>query len=166
MTGSGVDGFQHMVSTNGASLAINLTNVFGDVGESYYNNLTFTTSASGKITIQNYRSTAAGGAWNGTESQITLESIKDSIFSAKIENNRLIITPNKTVEGYYQSVQGGPSGSMMYGKFKSYVANSAGSAGVTPYFTIVVKCGDMSEYFNFRINSSVSSVSVTPGIIF
>ncbi len=165
-TGSGVDGFQYMVSTNGASLAIDLTNVFGDVGESYYNNLTFTTSASGKITIQNYRSTAAGGAWNGTESQITLESIKDSIFSAKIENNRLIITPNKTVEGYYQSVQGGPSGSMMYGKFKSYVANSAGSAGVTPYFTIVVKCGDMSEYFNFRINSSVSSVSVTPGIIF
>lgn len=165
-TGSGVDGFQYMVPTNGASLAIDLTNVFGDVGESYYNNLTFTTSASGKITIQNYRSTAAGGAWNGTESQITLESIKDSIFSAKIENNRLIITPNKTVEGYYQSVQGGPSGSMMYGKFKSYVANSAGSPGVTPYFRISVRCGDLSKYFNFRIISSVSSVSVTPSITF
>ena len=163
---TGNDLFQYMVPTNGASLSIDLTNVFGDVGESYYNNLTFTTSASGKITIQNYRSSAAGGAWIGTESQITLESIKDSIFSAKIENNKLVITPNKTVEGYYQSVQGGPSGSMMYGKFKSYVANSAGSAGVTPYFTIVVKCGDLSTDFNFRIISSVSSVSVTPSITF
>ena len=165
-TGSGVDGFQYMVSTNGASLAIDLTNVFGDVGESYYNNLTFTTSAFGKITIQDYQQSRVGASWTGSESQITLESIKDSIFSVKIENNKLIITPNKTVEGYYQSVQGGPSGSMMYGKFKSYVAGSAGSALVTPYFKIMVKCGDLNKEFSFRIISSVSSVSVTPSITF
>ena len=90
-TGSGVDGFQYMVSTNGASLAIDLTNVFGDVGESYYNNLTFTTSAFGKITIQDYQQSRVGASWTGSESQITLESIKDSIFSVKIENSRLII---------------------------------------------------------------------------
>lgn len=165
-TGSGVDGFQYMVSTNGASLAIDLTNVFGDVGESYYNNLTFTTSASGKITIQNYQQSRVGASWTGSESQITLESIKDSIFSVKIENNRLVITPKKTVESYYQSITGGSAYTQYTGKFKSYVANSAGSAGVTPYFTIVVKCGDMRTDFNFRIISSVSSVSVTPGIIF
>lgn len=165
-TGSGVDGFQYMVSTNGANLAIDLTNVFGDVGESYYNNLTFTTSASGKITIQNYQQSRVGASWTGSESQITLESIKDSIFSVKIENNRLVITPKKTVESYYQSITGGSAYTQYTGKFKSYVANSAGSAGVTPYFTIVVKCGDMRTDFNFRIISSVSSVSVTPGIIF
>lgn len=165
-TGSGVDGFQYMVSTNGASLAIDLTNVFGDVGESYYNNLTFTTSAFGKITIQDYQQSRVGASWTGSESQITLESIKDSIFSVKIENSRLIITPKKTVESYYKSITGGSAYTQYTGKFKSYVANSAGSPGVTPYFTISVRCGDLSEYFNFRINSSVSSVSVTPGIIF
>lgn len=165
-SGSGVDGFQYMVSTNGASLAIDLTNVFGDVGESYYNNLSFTTSASGKITIQNYQQSRVGASWTGSESQITLESIKDSIFSVKIENNRLVITPKKTVESYYQSITGGSAYTQYTGKFKSYVANSAGSAGVTPYFTIVVKCGDMRTNFNFRIISSVSSVSVTPSIIF
>ena len=165
-TGSGVDGFQYMVSTNGASLAIDLTNVFGDVGESYYNNLTFTTSAFGKITIQDYQQSRVGASWTGSESQITLESIKDSIFSVKIENSRLIITPKKTVESYYKSITGGSAYTQYTGKFKSYVANSAGSPGVTPYFRISVRCGDLSEYFNFRINSSVSSVSVTPGIIF
>ena len=165
-TGSGVDGFQYMVSTNGASLAIDLTNVFGDVGESYYNNLTFTTSAFGKITIQDYQQSRVGASWTGSESQITLESIKDSIFSVKIENSRLIITPKKTVESYYKSITGGSAYTQYTGKFKSYVANSAGSPGVTPYFRILVRCGDLSEYFNFRINSSVSSVSVTPGIIF
>lgn len=165
-TGSGVDGFQYMVSTNGASLAIDLTNVFGDVGESYYNNLTFTTSAFGKITIQDYQQSRVGASWTGSESQITLESIKDSIFSVKIENSRLIITPKKTVESYYKSITGGSAYTQYTGKFKSYVANSAGSPGVTPYFRISVRCGDLSEYFNFRINSSVSSISVTPGIIF
>lgn len=165
-TGSGVDGFQYMVSTNGASLAIDLTNVFGDVGESYYNNLTFTTSAFGKITIQDYQQSRVGASWTGSESQITLESIKDSIFSVKIENSRLIITPKKTVESYYKSITGGSAYTQYTGKFKSYVANSAGSPGATPYFRISVRCGDLSEYFNFRINSSVSSVSVTPGIIF
>lgn len=165
-TGSGVDGFQYMVSTNGASLAIDLTNVFGDVGESYYNNLTFTTSAFGKITIQDYQQSRVGASWTGSESQITLESIKDSIFSVKIENSRLIITPKKTVESYYKSITGGSAYTQYTGKFKSYVANSAGSPGVTPYFRISVRCGDLSEFFNFRINSSVSSVSVTPGIIF
>ena len=165
-TGTGNDLFQYMVPTNGASLAIDLTNVFGDVGESYYNNLTFTTSAFGKIKIQNYYSATGNPSWQGTESEITLESIKDSIFSAKIENKKLVITPNKTVESYYESVKGGPSGAMTYGKFKSYVAGSAGSADVTPYFTIMVKCGDLSKDFNFRIISSVSSVSVTPSITF
>lgn len=165
-TGTDNDAFQYMVPTNGASLAIDLTNVFGDVGESYYNNLTFTTSASGKIKIQNYYSATGNSSWQGTESEITLESIKDSIFSAKIENKKLVITPHKTVESYYQSVQGGPSGAMTYGKFKSYVENSAGSAHVTPYFKVVVRCGDLSKYFNFRIISSVSSVSVTHSITF
>lgn len=165
-TGTDNDGFQYMVPTNGASLAIDLTNVFGDVGESYYNNLTFTTSASGKITIQNYQQSRVGASWTGSESQITLESIKDSIFSVKIENNKLVITPNKTVESYYQSITGGSAYTQYIGKFKSYVANSAGSAGVTPFFTIMVKCGDLSKGFNFRIISSVSSVSVTPSITF
>ena len=165
-TGSGVDGFQYMVSTNGASLSIDLTNVFGDVGESYYNNLTFTTSAFGKITIQDYQQSRVGASWTGSESQITLESIKDSIFSVKIENSKLVITSKKTVESYYKSITGGSAYTQYTGKFKSYVANSAGSPGVTPYFRISVRCGDLSEYFNFRINSSVSSVSVTPGIIF
>lgn len=165
-TGSGADAFQYMIPTNGASLAIDLTNVFGDVGESYYNNLSFTTSASGKITIQNYQQSRVGASWTGSESQITLESIKDSIFSVKIENNKLVITPKKTVESYYQSITGGSAYTQYTGKFKSYVANSAGSAGVTPYFTIVVKCGDLSTDFNFRIISSVSSVSVTPSITF
>lgn len=165
-TGTGNDLFQYMVPTNGASLAIDLTNVFGDVGESYYNNLTFTTSAFGKIKIQNYYSATGNSSWQGTESEITLESIKDSIFSAKIENKKLVITPNKAVESYYESVKGGPSGAMTYGKFKSYVAGSAGSAGVTPYFRIMVKCGDLNKEFSFRIVSSVSSVSVTPNITF
>lgn len=165
-TGSGVDGFQYMVSTNGASLSIDLTNVFGDVGESYYNNLTFTTSAFGKITIQDYQQSRVGASWTGSESQITLESIKDSIFSVKIENSKLVITSKKTVESYYKSITGGSAYTQYTGKFKSYVANSAGSPGVTPYFRISVRCGDLSEYFSFRINSSVSSVSVTPGIIF
>lgn len=62
-TGSGADAFQYMIPTNGASLAIDLTNVFGDVGESYYNNLSFTTSASGKSrykTINNQESVHRG----------------------------------------------------------------------------------------------------------
>ncbi len=171
---SGVNNFQYIVSVNGtSSIAVSLSNVFGDVGEDFYKNITITeVKGVGEITVQDYRSVTGSSSWIGNESTVTLDSIKDSIFSAEYDANSksLKITPKKTVESYYKSVTGGPSGAVTYGKFKSYKANSAGAQGVTPYFKIIVRYGDttngdVAAEFMFSIVSTVNSVDLSERVI-
>lgn len=169
---SGVNGFQYIVPVKGtSSIAVSLSNVFGDVGEDFYKNIKLEVKGVGEIIVQDYRSVAGGSSWLGNESTLTLDSIKDSIFSTSydVTSKSLKISPKKTVESYYKSVTGGPSGAVTYGKFKSYKANSAGSAGVTPYFKILVRYGDATDgviaEFMFSIVSTVNSVALSETVI-
>ncbi len=169
---SGVNGFQYIVPVKGtSSIAVSLSNVFGDVGEDFYKNIKLEVKGVGEIIVQDYRSAAGNSSWLGNESTLTLDSIKDSIFSTSYDttSKSLKISPKKTVESYYKSVTGGPSGAVTYGKFKSYKANSAGSAGVTPYFKILVRYGDATDgviaEFMFSIVSTVNSVALSETVI-
>lgn len=169
---SGVNGFQYIVPVKGtSSIAVSLSNVFGDVGEDFYKNIKLEVKGVGEIIVQDYRSAAGDSSWIGNESTLTLDSIKDSIFSTSYDttSKSLKISPKKTVESYYKSVTGGPSGAITYGKFKSYKANSAGSAGVTPYFKILVRYGDATDgviaEFMYSIVSTVNSVALSETVI-
>lgn len=169
---SGVNGFQYIVPVKGtSSIAVSLSNVFGDVGEDFYKNINLEVKGVGEIIVQDYRSAAGNSSWLGNESTLTLDNIKDSIFSTSYDttSKSLKISPKKTVESYYKSVTGGPSGAVTYGKFKSYKANSAGSAGVTPYFKILVRYGDATDgviaEFMFSIVSTVNSVALSETVI-
>lgn len=169
---SGVNGFQYIVPVKGtSSIAVSLSNVFGDVGEDFYKNIKLEVKGVGEIIVQDYRSVAGGSSWLGNESTLTLDSIKDSIFSTSydVTSKSLKISPKKTVESYYKSVTGGPSGAVTYGKFKSYKENSAGSAGVTPYFKILVRYGDATDgviaEFMYSIVSTVNSVALSETVI-
>lgn len=153
----GVNGFQYQIPLTGAEIPITLDNVFHDVGENYMNNFTFTLSGVGKITVGNF----FNGVLQGDLKEITLESIKNEILAVSISNGKLIVSPKKLVEGYFSNVTGNSQGQIVYNKFDSYVANSAGSPQVVPYFKIVVNCGNFSKDFLFRVVSSVTSVSLS-----
>lgn len=153
----GVNGFQYQIPLTGAEIPITLDNVFHDVGENYMNNFTFTLSGVGKITVGNF----FNGVLQGDLKEITLESIKNEILAVSISNGKLIVSPKKLVEGYFSNVTGNSQGQIVYNKFDSYVANSAGSPQVVPYFKIVVNCGNFFKDFLFRVVSSVTSVSLS-----
>ena len=160
--GTGVNSFQYIIPVNSTTtIPINLNNVFGDVGSNYYNNFTATLSGAGKITVDTQTVSQAGTNWSGNESQLTLEAIKDSIVNVSISGSNLVISPIKTVENYYTSIHGATMATIYEGKFKSYVAGSAGSAGVKPFFKVLVSRGNINVEFSFVIVSSVESVSLS-----
>ena len=165
---TGVNGFQYLIPVNEAtSISINLDNVYGDVGDDYYNNLQISTFAGyGSIKIQDCTVSQSGTSWSGNESQITLDSIKGNILTVALNGSDLVITPNKLVENYYQSITGTTASTTYLGKFKSYVANSAGSANVTPFFKVVVQCGNLYAEFSFRIISTVTGVSLSGDVTY
>lgn len=163
---TGANASHYIVPVGGASVNVNLSNVFGVVGDSYYSNITCSVSGVGKIVVNNLRQGTSGESWDGTDKEITLESIKSEIFTATIANKQLKITPKKTVESYYSRVGGGGSGAMYYDRFKEYVANSAGGTGITPYFKVTVKCGDLTKDINIVIVSSVESVMIANPVVF
>ncbi len=158
---SEVNAFQYLISSNGATLSINLDNAFGDVQDSLYDDIALTVVGYGRINVADVRSTVSAGTTISNEKTLALDDIKDSIFSATYENRQLVITVNKLVENYYESIVGNSSGSLFYGKFQSYAAHSTGSAGVTPYFKATLKLGTLTKEICFRFVSGVSSVSLS-----
>ena len=153
----------YAVKVGTTSLAVDLTNVFGDVGESYFNNITVTVTAVGSIKVDNYSVGRGGSSWAGKESTKTLESIgADKFITASISGKQLVIEGKKTVESYYESVKGNSGGNVYTNKYKSLVA---AQGGVNPHFIIKVECGSLSKYLTVWVLSSVTSVSVSPDVV-
>ncbi len=153
----------YAVKVGTTSLAVDLTNVFGDVGESYFNNITVTVTAVGSIKVDNYSVGRGGSSWAGKESTKTLESIgADKFITASISGKQLVIEGKKTVESYYESVNGNSGGNFYTNKYKSLVT---AQGGVDPHFIIKVECGSLSKYLTVWVLSSVTSVSVSPDVV-
>lgn len=153
----------YAVKVGTTSLAVDLTNVFGDVGESYFNNITVTVTAVGSIKVDNYSVGRGGSSWAGKESTKTLESIgADKFITASISGKQLVIEGKKTVESYYESVNGNSGGNFYTNKYKSLVT---AQGGVNPHFIIKVECGSLSKYLTVWVLSSVTSVSVSPDVV-
>ena len=153
----------YAVKVGTTSLAVDLTNVFGDVGESYFNNITVTVTAVGSIKVDNYSVGRGGSSWAGKESTKTLESIgADKFITASISGKQLVIEGKKTVESYYESVNGTSGGNFYTNKYKSLVT---AQGGVDPHFIIKVECGSLSKYLTVWVLSSVTSVSVSPDVV-
>lgn len=153
----------YAVKVGTTSLAVDLTNVFGDVGESYFNNITVTVTAVGSIKVDNYSVGRGVSSWAGKESTKTLESIgADKFITASISGKQLVIEGKKTVESYYESVKGTSGGNVYTNKYKSLVT---AQGGVNPHFIIKVECGSLSKYLTVWVLSSVTSVSVSPDVV-
>ncbi len=161
-TGTGNDCFKYNVPINASSnIDINLCNVFGDVNEDYYDNLSYELVGIGKITVDNYTIGYSGSSWANNEKQIDMDTLKNSLVSVSIENRKLVITPIKNVENYYESITGTTRSTTYINKFKSYVNGSTGAPGVTPYLKVYVRCGNICAEFMFQIVSAVSGVQMS-----
>lgn len=154
----------YAIKVGSTALSIDLTNVFGDVGETFYENLSVSVSAVGSIKVDGYTQGRGGSAWSNTEKNITIESIgADKFINATVSGKKLLIEGKKTVESYYESVNGNASGNVYTNKFKSLLAMQGGTY---PHFNISVACGELSHILSVWVVSSVSSVSVTPSVSF
>ena len=164
--GEGNEDFMYYLPVTTTKMNINMNNVFGDIGESYYDKVSVSTEGIGNINVAYYNITSASQGWGGNGRVISLHSIKDSIFAASYENKTLSITAYKKVESYHGNVYGNSYGCTYTDKFHSYEEGSAGTSGVTPYFRVNLRCGDALATFNFRIISAVTSVSVANSVSF
>lgn len=152
------------VSTN--EIQLNLDNTFKDVGEKYYNDVSISSEGIGSINVATYNMTATHQGWAGNDKTIGLDSIKDDIFSISYQNRLLTIAPKMKVESYYDGFYGNSYGCTYNNKFRSYVDNSAGISGITPYFRIHIQSGEAKTTFSFRLVSNVTGVNIDQSITF
>ena len=164
--GTDSEDFMYYLPVNETTLDLNLNNVFNDVGEDYYNQVSVTSEGIGSINVATYNITRTYSGWGGNDETLTLNSIKDSIFSVSYSNKKLTIKVNKKVESYYGSLTGNSYAASYNKKFRSYVSGSAGSEGIDPYWRINLKCNDAVSTFNFRVVSSITSVSIPNSLTF
>ncbi len=164
--GDGNENFMYYIPVTTTKINLDLNNVFGDVGEDYYDKISVSSEGIGNINVAYYNITSASQGWGGQNRVLSLNDIKDSIFSATYENRALSIKAYKKVESYHGDVHGNSYGCTYTDKFRSYEEGSAGTSGVTPYFRVHLKCGDALATFNFRIISAVTSVSIANSVNF
>jgi hypothetical protein len=163
---TGYDSFMYEIAINGATLAINLDNVFHDVGNDAYNDITITLEGLGKIYVQNWNSVQG---WTDSESEVTLESLKSEFVTVSLSGHNLVISPIKTVENYYESYQSYNTGAAYTNKFKGYVSGSTGAPQVTPHFKVSVRYGMSNTVvyiLNFKIVSTVTGVSLSGDVTY
>ena len=121
------DGFYYIGVGNTYSFNVDVSNVFGTIGEDY-RNVNMTLGGVGSIVLGTYESTSEGSKWYDTSlTTVELQSMTDKFLSASFENGVLNITTFKAVESYYETLERIDGGRTRYytNKFKEYASNDA-----------------------------------------
>ena len=155
------DGQKYLIANTSSGFAVNLSNVFGDIDESYYDKITVTVEGVGSFIADEYFTNMSGSWWNQKEKTITVDSIKDKFVTVNYQNKNITIQTQKVVENYYRGVTGGSSGGSFSDHFKSWVNDEVG------YFKITVSCAELNlqQVFSFRITSSINGVGLSQSTI-
>ncbi len=146
------------------SLNLAMDNIFHDVG-SNYNDFTVTVSGVGDVQWADYVQNPRGTGFNVTFDNIptmTLDSMKDKLVSAKVENGVLKIEAKDSYFNYYESFTVNSTYGEPYGTYaKHYYASVKDADGNNPYFLVTVKHNTLgfSAQYKFFIGEEVSSVT-------
>lgn len=155
------DGQKYLIANTSSGFAVNLTNVFGDIDESYYDKITVTVEGVGSFVVDTLFVDRNGDHWSERPSVKTVDSLKDNFVEVNYQNKNITIQTKKVVENYYSSVTGGSAGGTYHDHFKSWENNEVG------YFKITVSCAELNlqQVFSFRITSSINGVGLSQSTI-
>ncbi len=146
--------------------AIKLDNVFGDVGDSYYNQYELSKVTSfGQIILDTMSEGRNGSSFTGTnEKTIDLSTIQSDLIDVSCDGKNIIVTVKKELTSYYESMKASSSGATYSGHFKK----TALKDGKSPYFEVTLtntflnKSTTVKFWFAVDVTSvSLSSTSLT-----
>lgn len=153
------------VPVSGATLPLKFSNPLDDDITVSASDITVTTAGVGEILTGTY----TNDAWTTTESYVSLNTIKDSIFTVTYDSSSksLLVNVSKTVENYYENVNYGSGYTSYIKKFKNFRSMSG---GVHPYFTITVSYTNqkgkvLTDTIDILPVSSVSRISLSQSTI-
>ena len=146
------------------SLNLALDNIFHDVG-SNFNDFDVTVKGVGTVQWADYVVNPRGTGFNIDYSNIptmTLDSMKDKLVSATVENGVLKIEAKDSYFNYYDTFTPNATYGDAYGTWsKHYYASVKDADGNNPYFLITVKHKTLgfSAQYKFFIGEEVSKVT-------
>ena len=130
--GASDDGVYYLGVGGTYTYDVALSNIFGSVGDEYYDNLTVTTSAYGSIKVADMTYNVAMETWSASNGRtITLEGIKSKFITASCTDGVLSIKTLKSIESYY-------SKKTFSGNNETYMSMFNGYASDDHYFTVQV----------------------------
>lgn len=130
--GASDDGVYYLGVGGTYTYDVALSNIFGSVGDEYYDNLTVTTSAYGSIKVADMTYNVAMETWSVSNGRtITLEVIKSKFITASCTDGVLSIKTLKSIESYY-------SKKTLSGNNETYMSKFNGYASDDHYFTVQV----------------------------
>lgn len=130
--GASDDGVYYLGVGGTYTYDVALSNIFGSVGDEYYDNLTVTTSAYGSINVADMTYNVAMENWSVSNgSTITLEGIKSKFITASCTDGVLSIKTLKSIESYYVK-------KTVSGNNETYMSKFNGYASDDHYFTVQV----------------------------
>lgn len=155
---------------NTYSLNLSMDNIFHDVGNNF-SDFTVKVSGIGNVQYADYVKSPRGAGYNVTYDDIptmTLDSMKDKLVSAKVENGVLKIEAKDSYFNYYESFTENSNYGAPYGTYtKHYYASVKDSEGNNPYFVVTVqhKTLGFSAQYKFFIGEEVDSVTTNTNTI-
>lgn len=168
VTGVGdVRAIKKVYGTDGTTkFAIKLDNVFGDVGDSYYNQYVLSGVTSfGQVVLDTMSEGRNGSSFTGkNEKTINLSTIQSQLVDATCDGKNIIITVKKEITSYYESMKASSSGATYSGHYKQVALKD----GKAPYFEVTLtntflnKSATVKFWFAVDVTSvSLSSTSLT-----
>ena len=136
------------------SYAVSLSNVFDDLGEKYYNEVTVKSFTWGGTYYGGKYNTMNGGSWEelGTNNIADLQNIEMYI-DVTYDNQTLTVNNKKSiVESAYQDTTGSSQGALYYGYVKS---------DVKMYVDVTLECAGAEK--TVRVNFEPVTVTVNGG---
>ena len=152
------------------SLNLAMDNVFHDVGTKF-NDFDVTVMGVGTVQWADYVINPRGRGFNIDYSNIptmTLDSMKNKLVSATVENGVLKIEAKDSYFNYYETFNVNETYGGSYGTYtKHYYASVKDSDGNNPYFLVTVKHKTLgfSAQYKFFIGEEVSNVTTNKATI-
>ena len=136
------------------SYAVSLSNVFNDLGEQYYDEVTVKSYTWGGTYYGGKYNTMNGGSWEelGTNNIVDLQNIEIYI-DVEYSNKTLTVNNKKSlIESAYTNMTGSSQGALYYGFVKS---------DVKMYVDVTLECADAEK--TVRVNFEPVTVTVNGG---
>ena len=165
--GQSGDGFYYLGVGGTYTYDVDLTNIFGAVGDEYFDALTVTLGAVGSVVLGDCEYHVSSDAWewyDDTNTTVALSTLVDKFLAVSYSDAVLSITTKKAVESYYEKMERIDAGRTRYytKKFREYASDEA-------YFTIrlSVPGTNANKYLKISFNENVvASVQVSSSEIF